>query len=344
MPSGGELQSNLGGEDYMLVDSFTLADELTFEPSMGDSDSIRNCISTARENARQVRHVLGKEMWSNLNAAYMNFKIARIENFWNNQPRKWLDLGTGATVSTLSGIMENSMYRDHGWYFAQLGRFVERLQIVASLLDAQIEVYPTDSDYSDCASSQTANRCQSTGSMSESPAVRYCGRDFTADEMKWIRRMVLRRDPNWTRRAMSVALCEHLQWRKDWYSLLNICEARLAYSRLHSLTYQPDTIINFLVSDPHLSHSIRYALTYVVNLVRSANHEPLALLGFGAAAWKTAPRDHSVTEIGGRLNVQLLQQQVDSLVKQVDGDWPNRIDGDSAACSSLQKIHRVKYQ
>ena len=50
--------------------------------------------------------------------------------------------------------------------------------------------------------------------MSESPPVRYCGRDFTADEMKWIRRMALRRESNWTRQAISVALCEHLQWRK----------------------------------------------------------------------------------------------------------------------------------
>ena len=65
-----------------------------------------------------------------------------------------------------------------------------------------------------------------------------------------------------------------------------------------------------------MSHSIRYALTYVVNAL------------------------DLVTEIGGRLNVQLLQQQVDSLVKQVDGDWPNRIDGDSTARSSLQKIHQ----
>ena len=253
VPSGGELQSNFGGEDYMLVDSFTLADELTFEPS--NPNSIRNCISMARENACQVRHVLGKEMWSNLNAAYMNFTTARIENFWNNQPRKFY-LGTVATVSTLSGIMENSMYRDHGWYFTQLGRFVERLQIIASLLDAQIEIYPTDSEYSD----------------------------------------------------------------SDWYSLLNICEARLAYSRLHSLAYQPDTIINFVVSDPHLSHSIRYALAYIVNAL------------------------DSVTEVGGRFNVQQLQQQVDSLVKQVDGDWPNRIDGDSTARRALQKIHQSSRQ
>ena len=50
VPSGGELQSNICGEDYMLVDSFTLADELTFEPT--NPNSIRNCISTARENAR----------------------------------------------------------------------------------------------------------------------------------------------------------------------------------------------------------------------------------------------------------------------------------------------------
>ena len=139
---------------------------------------------------------------------------------------------------------------------AWAGRFVERLQIIASLLDAQIEVYPTDSEYSD----------------------------------------------------------------SDWNSLLKICEARLAYSRLHSLAYQPDTIVNFLVSDPQLSHSIRYALTNVVNALGS------------------------VTEIGDRLNVQQLQQQVESLMKQLDGDWPNRADGDSVARSALKNIHQSSCQ
>ena len=180
--------------------------------------------------------------------------------------------------------------------------------------------------------------------MSESPAVRYCGRDFTADEMKWIRRMVLRRDPNWTRRAMSVALCEHLQWRKPDGALKDM-SARVALLRMHrdglielsppkqtgvggkpkDLAQVADTDWpSALIELPQDLRQVRPLHFEIIKagprsriwnsfieryhylgykplpgaqmryLVRSANHKPLALLGFGAAAWKTAPRDQFI--------------------------------------------------
>ena len=50
--------------------------------------------------------------------------------------------------------------------------------------------------------------------MSGRSPVRYCGRDFTPEELALIRRLAARRDPAPGRTALSRAVCERLGWRK----------------------------------------------------------------------------------------------------------------------------------
>lgn len=145
-PIGGELRSNFDNEEFMLLDSFTLADDLTFE--LANTDSIRSSLYFARENARQIRHVIGKQLWSALNTAYLDLKQYRIEKIWDEQPEIFY-MNAEDTARTLSGFIHGSVYRDDGWHFLQLGRFIERTQIVTALLEAQIRVFSTDSEYSD---------------------------------------------------------------------------------------------------------------------------------------------------------------------------------------------------
>ncbi len=135
-PVGGFF-SNLDEEWFMLTDSYTLTDELTFDRD--NSNSICNCIAAARENARVVRHVIGSEMWSRLNALHLDLQSVSLSKIWSHQPRKFF-LQLEDDFRTLSGITDNTLYRDHGWHFTQLGRFIERVQLVASLLSAQISV------------------------------------------------------------------------------------------------------------------------------------------------------------------------------------------------------------
>ena len=42
---------------------------LTFDSE--NSDSIRSCVRSARENARTVREILSSEMWEEINALYL---------------------------------------------------------------------------------------------------------------------------------------------------------------------------------------------------------------------------------------------------------------------------------
>ena len=202
-PLGGELGSNRGDEGFMLADAYTLTDDVTFEPNT--PDSIRNCVAGARENARQARNVIGKNMWGCLNAAFLGLRGVGVEDIWNDRPGEFF-LRTEDTIRTFWGIADSTMYRDEGWRFLRLGRFIERAQLLAALVDAQMAVFPPS-------------------------------------------------EP-------------HVE--SDWRSLLQICEAR-AYSRLHSFDYRPATVVDFLVADPLLSHSLRYALARVSDALEAVS-------------------------------------------------------------------------
>ena len=250
-PIGGILGTNLGEEGFMLADAYTLVDDLTFEPC--NPGSIRACVNAARENARQVRNVVGKDMWSCLNVAYLSLRDVGIEDFWNDRPDEFF-LHTEDAIRTFSGIAESTMYRDHGWHFLQLGRFVERAQLVAALVDAQLAVFPTA-------------------------------------------------EP-------------HVE--PDWGSLLRICKAGVAYRRLHSHVYEPDRVVDFLVCDPQLSHSIRYALERISDALNAFSEHRQLPRGPGAA--------HRTGRMAAR----------------IDYDWPNRNpQDDDATRATLRDIREA---
>ena len=81
-------------------------------------------------------------MWSSLNLAYFDLRDVEMETIWNDRPGTFYDRTEGA-LRTVSGIAEGTIYRDDGWHFLQLGRFVERVQLIAALVDAHISLFPT---------------------------------------------------------------------------------------------------------------------------------------------------------------------------------------------------------
>ena len=132
-PPHGSLET--GGDDYVLADSYTLADDLTFERS--NPDSIWNCFMLSRENARQMRHCISSEMWTRLNLAYLRLRGLGIVDIWQASPESFY-AETAAEINTFLGVAESTMYRDDGWSFMQLGRLVERSQFLGALLLAEL--------------------------------------------------------------------------------------------------------------------------------------------------------------------------------------------------------------
>ena len=142
-PPGDTLE--VGDDFFTLADSYTLADDLTFESS--NPDSVWSCFALGRENARQMRHCISAEMWTRLNLAYLRIQKLSIQDVWGS-PESFYE-ETVAEIATFSGVAAATMYRDEGWSFLQLGRFMERAQLSTSLLLTQIAADSTTTEESE---------------------------------------------------------------------------------------------------------------------------------------------------------------------------------------------------
>ena len=137
-PPGADTYGGTEGEDeFLFADGYTLTDYLTFEAV--NPSSIMFCLTAARENARQVRDAVNTTIWSSLNREYLRLREVALVDIWRRDPAA-LYWGILQAVQLFDGICASSMRRDMGWHFMRLGRFIERLQLVGSLLQAHCAV------------------------------------------------------------------------------------------------------------------------------------------------------------------------------------------------------------
>ncbi len=135
-PPGPALGVAESDEDYALADSYTLADDITFERT--NPGSILNSFSNGRENARQMRHCISAEMWTCLNLGWLRLGTRHIEDIWKAAPEEfYADLAR--EMNLFAGVADSTLYRDDGWRFLQLGRLVERAQFTVALLLAHLD-------------------------------------------------------------------------------------------------------------------------------------------------------------------------------------------------------------
>lgn len=171
--------------------------------------------------------------------------------------------------------------------------------------------------------------------MKNTLIVRYCGRDFTPDELEIIREIITE-DPQRSRAHISRLVCQALNWHKPDGGLKDM-SCRVALLRMqdnglitlpsprHKQSQRRPKIQITSATDPkpditmpvnalpdlslqlvstkdqsalwreyiHRYHYLGYTPLPGAQLryMAISNGEIVALLGFGAAAWKTAPRD-----------------------------------------------------
>ena len=140
-PPGGSLALS-DTDEFTLADSYTLADDLTFERS--NPDSVWRCFAMVRENARQMRNSISADMWTSLNLAYLRIQDLGIQDIWRAPESFYVE--TFAEINTFTGVAAFTMYRDDGWHFLQLGRSIERSQLLTSLLLAQLVAEATSGE------------------------------------------------------------------------------------------------------------------------------------------------------------------------------------------------------
>ncbi len=133
-PPGADTYSSAADEDdFLFADGYTLTDYLTFEAA--NPNSIMVCLTAARKNARQVRDAVSSAIWSSLNREYLRLQEFALLDVWRRDPAM-LYRDVIQAVQLFDGICASSMRQDTGWHFMRLGRFIERVQLVGSLLEA----------------------------------------------------------------------------------------------------------------------------------------------------------------------------------------------------------------
>jgi uncharacterized alpha-E superfamily protein len=119
---------------YSEANEETVTEFLAF--SSTNPSSIRNCIETARVNARSVRTALTSEMWDTINSAWLELKK------WGNGPRsreefaRFLRWVQEASLR-FDGSAYRTMLRNDAYWFSRLGLFIERADNTARILDVK---------------------------------------------------------------------------------------------------------------------------------------------------------------------------------------------------------------
>jgi uncharacterized alpha-E superfamily protein len=113
-------------------DAFVTTRKLAFDRD-NDAALITSLI-LARDNARQVREALSNEVWENLNRLYLRLSSVTMDSIWVHTPAR-LFREALEEMHALEGVTYSTLSHGEGWYFLELGRHIERVQLLGRLLD-----------------------------------------------------------------------------------------------------------------------------------------------------------------------------------------------------------------
>ena len=113
-------------------DAYQVAHVLTFDSS--NRSSITSCITSARENARQVREEISSEQWQRVNRLFHQVAHYNLTESLDVLPSEFL-LSVIEGIHLFQGVTDSTMGHGEGWQFIQVGRYIERASATASLLN-----------------------------------------------------------------------------------------------------------------------------------------------------------------------------------------------------------------
>jgi uncharacterized alpha-E superfamily protein len=125
-------------DHYKQTTSDNVIDFLTFNTK--NSNSIVNCITTARENARHVREQISLEMWEEINRTYLWMKNQTLTKIKRQGPYEFFTAVKNAS-HLFQGITDGTMTHGEDWDFIQVGKYLERADMTTRILDANDEIF-----------------------------------------------------------------------------------------------------------------------------------------------------------------------------------------------------------
>lgn len=98
-------------------------------------NSIASCLRAARENARSVRETISSEMWTQLNAMYLQIQSQRSMPEPDRLLDAFRDIRLGCHL--FEGLTDATMSHNEAWHFMRLGRMLERADKTSRILDVK---------------------------------------------------------------------------------------------------------------------------------------------------------------------------------------------------------------
>ena len=116
------------------VRAATVSEFLVFDPD--NPGAIVSAVSSARENARAARELISSELWQAINTFHLELRSRNLRADVEARPHELYEF-VKRSCQTISGVAVETMPRDDGWRFLQLGWMLERAEMTCRLLDVR---------------------------------------------------------------------------------------------------------------------------------------------------------------------------------------------------------------
>lgn len=107
---------------------------LTFDRT--NPQSILSMIARARENARGTQESLGVDAWSEVNRLYLYLSGQRAQRKFQSSPSAFYAAIKQSCI-LFDGLVQNTLPRDEVYHFLELGRYLERVNVMGRILHAK---------------------------------------------------------------------------------------------------------------------------------------------------------------------------------------------------------------
>jgi uncharacterized alpha-E superfamily protein len=116
-----------------------LLEFLTFERH--NPQSILGMVARARENARGTQEAIGVDAWRQINRLYLYLGSQKARRRFHASPSGFYTAIKEACI-LFDGLIQNTLPRDEVYHFIQLGRYLERLDLMGRILHAKCRTSP----------------------------------------------------------------------------------------------------------------------------------------------------------------------------------------------------------
>ena len=108
---------------------------------MDNPNSLVSSICQARENARMVRDQITVELWEELNRLYWFVRTPTARSVWKDSPSEFFQQIKASSLHII-GLSYATLIHNEGWWFTQVGKFLERADKTSRILDLRYQTLP----------------------------------------------------------------------------------------------------------------------------------------------------------------------------------------------------------